>query len=260
MSRSNSKVDFTVDIVIPVLNEAHVLEQSVSKVRAFARKHLKNTWQIVVVDNGSTDGTQDVAKRLHARFPNQVRFMHLTQRGRGRALRNSWLQSKADVVCYMDVDLSTELKHLPELINAIAVDGYDVATGSRLMPQSQTKRSFKREFISRCYNLILKVALATKFSDAQCGFKAISRTAAERIIPQIEDQSWFFDTELLVLAETQGYRIKDIPVRWIEDDDSRVKIFSTGMDDLKGVWRLRRSLRRKGVSAEERALDASRHS
>ena len=104
------------------------------------------------------------------------------------------------------------------------------------------------------------MALATKFSDAQCGFKAISRRAAERIIPQIEDQSWFFDTELLVLAESQGYRIKDIPVRWIEDDDSRVKIFSTGMDDLKGVWRLRRSLRRKGVAAEERALDASRHS
>jgi len=260
MSRSKSKVDFTVDIVIPVLNEAHVLEKSVDTVRAFARKHLKNGWQVVIVDNGSTDGTQEVAQRLHSRFPSEVRFMHLTQRGRGRALRNSWLQSKADVMCYMDVDLSTDLNHLPKLIDAIALEKYDVATGSRLMRQSRTTRSFKREFISRCYNLILKAALATKFSDAQCGFKSISRAAAERIIPQIEDQSWFFDTELLVLAEKQGYRIKDIPVRRIEDDDSRVKVFSTGIDDLKGVWRLRRSLRRKTVKAEESALDATRNS
>jgi glycosyltransferase involved in cell wall biosynthesis len=245
--------------VIPVLNEAHVLEKSVNTVRGFARKHVKARWQIVVVDNGSTDGTQEVARRLNTRYPKEVRFMHLTQRGRGRALRNSWLQSKADVMCYMDVDLSTDLAHLPQLIEAIAGEGYDVATGSRLMRQSRTMRSFKREFISRTYNLIVKAILGTKFSDAQCGFKAISRTAAERVIPQIEDQSWFFDTELLVLAEKQGYRIKDIPVRWIEDDDSRVKIFRTGMDDLKGVWRLRRLLKRRAVEAEARALDASRN-
>jgi len=149
------------------------------------------------------------------------------------------------------------LKHLPVLISAVSEDGYDIATGSRLMGQSHTKRSFKREFVSRCYNLIVKGVLQTRFSDAQCGFKAIRRSAAEAIIPQIEDQSWFFDTELLVLAEKQGYRIKDIPVRWVEDDDSRVKIFRTGVDDLKGVWRLRRLLW-KGKPRAVGALDPKR--
>jgi glycosyltransferase involved in cell wall biosynthesis len=231
-----------IDIVIPVLNEAHVLRKSVETVLSFLRSsELKYQWQIVIVDNGSTDGTQRVAKELAAEH-NQVRFIYLVQRGRGRALRSAWLQSDADIVCYMDVDLSTGLNHLSELLDAIAVDGYDIATGSRLMGESRTTRSFKREFISRCYNVMVKAVLLTKFSDAQCGFKAVSRRAVEAIVPKIEDQSWFFDTELLVLAEKQGYRIKDIPVVWVEDDDSRVKIFKTGWEDVKGIIRLRRYL------------------
>jgi len=146
------------------------------------------------------------------------------------------------VVCYMDVDLSTKLEHLRELIGSVADGGYDLSTGSRLMPESQTTRSWKREAISRIYNVFIKSVLFTRFSDAQCGFKAVSRKAVEQIVPQVADQTWFFDTELLVLAEKQGYRIKDIPVIWIEDDDSRVKIFKTGWDDIKGVMRLRRQL------------------
>jgi hypothetical protein len=145
----------------------------------------------------------------------------------------------------MDVDLSTRLDHLPELLGAIAQEGYDVATGSRLMRESRTTRSLKREIISQVYNAFVKVVLSTHFSDAQCGFKALSRRAVETIVPQIEDQSWFFDTELLVLAERQGYRIKDIPVAWVEDDDSRVKVFRTAWDDIKGVIRLRRQLWRR---------------
>lgn len=231
----------TVDVVIPVLNEAHVLEKSVETVIAYLCSHVACQWQVVIVDNGSTDGTQNVARRLCEREP-RVRFIHLLQRGRGRALRQAWLQSKADVVCYMDVDLSTRLDHLPALIEAVAGGEYDVATGSRLMGDSRTTRSVKRELISRIYNVFLKAILATRFSDAQCGFKAVSRRAVEAIVPQIEDQSWFFDTELLVLAEKQGYRIKDIPVVWIEDDDSRVKIFQTGWEDIKGIFRLRRQL------------------
>jgi len=148
----------------------------------------------------------------------------------------------------MDVDLSTDLKHLPDLITAIGDQGYDVATGSRLMRQSQTTRSWKREVISRIYNLFVKAVLFTRFSDAQCGFKAVSRKAVEHIIPQVADQSWFFDTELLVLAEKQGYRIKDIPVVWLEDDDSRVKIFKTGWDDIKGVCRVRKHLWKRRTS------------
>ena len=247
---------FSVDLVIPVLNEAHVLAKSVEQVLAYLRRTFHCSWRLTVIDNGSTDGTQDVARKLCARHP-QVHFLHLMQRGRGRALRHAWLQSRADVVCYMDVDLSTRLEHLPELIGSIADDGYDIAVGSRLMPESETTRSWKREAISRIYNVFIKTVLFTKFSDAQCGFKAMSRRAVEHIIPQVADQSWFFDTELLVLAEKQGYRIKDVPVVWVEDDDSRVKIFQTGWDDIKGVLRLRQQLWKRRP-AEVLAPDANR--
>ena len=238
----------TVDVVIPVLNEAHVLRKSAETVLQFMRTHLSYRCQLVIVDNGSTDGTQEVARGLASEH-NEVRFIHLVQRGRGRALRSAWLQSKADIVCYMDVDLSTGLDHLPELLDAIAHQGYDLATGSRLMRGARTTRSFKRELISRIYNVLVKAILLTKFSDAQCGFKAVSRRAVEAIIPKVEDQTWFFDTEMLVLAEKQGYRIKDIPVVWVEDDDSRVKIFKTGWDDIKGLLRLRRQLWSRQLTA-----------
>src|SRR5215472_9429349 len=233
--------NFSVDVVIPVLNEAHVLRKSVETLLNFLQANLDYRWQVVIVDNGATDGTQNVARELTAAH-SQVLFAYLQQRGRGRALRYAWLQSRADIVCYMDVDLSTKLDHLRALLDAIAFEGYDVSIGSRLMRESRTTRSFRREAISRIYNLIVKAVLLTRFSDAQCGFKAVSRRAVESIVPRIEDQSWFFDTELLVLAEKQGYRIKDIPVVWIEDDDSRVKIFKTGWEDVKGILRLRRHL------------------
>ncbi|MGH9901067.1 MAG: dolichyl-phosphate beta-glucosyltransferase [Pyrinomonadaceae bacterium] len=231
----------TIDVVIPVLNEAHVLEKSVATVRQFLREQNTHRWRVVVVDNGSQDGTDEVARRLSAEF-DDVDFVHLVQRGRGRALRSAWMQSKADVVCYMDVDLSTELAALPKLVGAIISEGYDIAIGSRLMKGSRVRRSFKREFISHAYNILVKAVLFTRFSDAQCGFKAVSREVVNRVVPQVEDQSWFFDTEMLVLAEKQGYRIKDIPVAWEEDDDSRVKIIRTAWDDIKGVFRLRRLL------------------
>lgn len=237
----------SVDVVIPVLNEAHVLEKSVTTVRTFLSGGFPHRWRLVIVDNGSADGTDRLAADLSRRFPD-VAFLHLSQRGRGRALRHAWTQSRANVVTYMDVDLSTDLWALPPLVSAIMDEGYDVATGSRLMKGSRVKRSLKREAISRAYNVVVKAVLGTRFTDAQCGFKALSRRAVEQIVPQIEDQSWFFDTELLVLAEKQGYRIKDIPITWIEDDDSRVKIVRTAWDDIKGVWRLRRHLWQDGAA------------
>jgi glycosyltransferase involved in cell wall biosynthesis len=247
MTKASTPETRTVTIVIPVLNEAHVLENSVEKVRAYLKPTtFPYRWELLIADNGSVDGTQAVAQRLAEKYEN-LRFVHLQQRGRGRALRHAWFFSQADIVCYMDVDLSTDLSHLIELIDAIAKEGYDLSTGSRLMSASRTKRSFKREFISRSYNLFVKIVLGTKFSDAQCGFKALSRTTVEHIVPQIEDQSWFFDTELLVLAEKQGLKIKDIPVHWVEDDDSRVKIAQTAWDDIKGVFRLRQHLWRKSA-------------
>jgi hypothetical protein len=169
------------------------------------------------------------------------------------------MQSTADIVGYMDVDLSTELPAINRAVNAIVNEGYDIAIGSRLMAESNTKRSFKREFISQSYNIFLKAVLWTRFSDAQCGFKFCTRRVVEEIVPQIKDQSWFFDTEMLVLAEKQGYRIKDLPVVWIEDDDSRVKIVKTAWDDIKGVFRVRRLLWSKSREfSEMRQLNAKR--
>ena len=237
-SRENMSELPLVDLVVPVLNEAHVLEQSVERLRAFLGKDFPYRWRITIADNGSTDGTREVAARLAEKFDDVV-FFSLEERGRGRALRRAWSASDADIVAYTDVDLSTELEALEKLCRAIHEDDYEVATGSRLMRESKTTRGPKREFISRCYNLIVKLVLFTRFSDAQCGFKACSRLAVQKIVPQIVDQAWFFDTELLSLAEKQGYPVKDVPVTWVDDDDSRVKIASTAWEDIKGVVRVR---------------------
>ena len=228
----------TVDLVIPVYNEAHVLEQSVATLTAFLAEQLPYPWRILIADNASTDGTLAVAQRLAAQDA-RVACLHLEHKGRGRALRAAWLGSTADVVSYMDVDLSTELAAYPALIRAIAQDGYDLATGSRLAAGSRTTRSLKREALSRGYNLLIKAVLGTRFSDAQCGFKALSRRAVAALVPRVQNNAWFFDTELLVLAEKKGYRIKDLPVRWVEDPDTRVKLRQTIGEDLRGLWRLR---------------------
>jgi glycosyltransferase involved in cell wall biosynthesis len=248
-----------VDVVIPVLNEAHVLEKSVGTVRAFLTAHAPWQWRVVIVDNGSTDGTDQVALRL-AHAHSDVRFLQLPQRGRGRALRHAWTQSDADIVSYMDVDLSTELAALLKLVDALRNQGFDLGTGSRLLPQSRTSRSLKREVISRIYNLIVKVSLRTSFSDAQCGFKVVSRRVVLDVVPRVADQAWFFDTELLVRAERQGYRIKDLPVEWREDDDSRVKILSTAWEDLKGIARLRLEFWRRALApGRNRAVTVPKH-
>lgn len=234
------------DVVIPVLNEAHVLEKSVATVREFLKENLSYPWQIMVVDNGSTDGTYEVAQSLAHRFED-VKFVYLKEKGRGRALREAWQTSAADVVLYTDVDLSTELKFLPLLVKALAEEGYDMAIGSRLAKDSLTKRSFKREITSRAYNRFVKWVLFTTFTDAQCGFKAVTREVVDKVVPHVKDQGWFFDTELLVLGEKQGYKIKDIPVVWVEDDDSRVKIIPTALKNIAGIFRLRWHLTRNGL-------------
>jgi len=178
-----------------------------------------------------------VAQALSREYPDVV-SLHLDEKGRGRALRRAWLDSNADIVSYMDVDLSTDLEAFPKLIQAIE-EGYDIAIGSRLMPGSSIKRSFKRELTSRGYNLLIKAMFRSKFSDAQCGFKALSSKAARELVPLTKDQKWFFDTELLILAEKKGYRTKDVPVAWIEDPDTRVSVSRTAFDDVKGLLRLR---------------------
>lgn len=245
------------DVVIPLLNEAHVLRGSVEKTLRFLADAFALDYRLVLVDNGSTDGTFQVAEELSFEY-DRVYALHLTERGRGRALRYAWTHSRADCACYMDVDLSTDLAELPSLVGAVLDEGYDIAIGSRLLPDSRVRRSIKRTLISRAYNLFLKAALSTRLSDAQCGFKAVSRRVIEDVVPLVRDESWFFDTEMLALAERKGLRIKDLPVAWSEDDDSRVKILRTAWDDIRGVYRLRRQFRSESVQAQHEATAEGR--
>lgn len=225
------------DVVIPVYNEERQLRDSILKLRNFLKDNLKIPWRIVIADNGSTDGTLKLAQELGKEFPD-VQSVHIEQKGRGRALRRVWLESQSDIVSYMDVDLSTDLSAFPPLIGAI-IEGNDIALGSRLSSGARVKRSLKREIASRIYNIIIKIIHQTRFSDAQCGFKAMSRKAAGELLPLVKDNEWFFDTELLILAEKMGYRIKEIPVKWIEDQDSTVKIMNTAYKDIRGLLRLK---------------------
>ena len=230
----------SVEVVIPVLNEEPALTGSVDTlVRFFSEALAEYQWWITIADNGSTDGTLAVARRLAEEHRGRVGVLHLAQKGRGRALRKAWLGSQCDIVAYMDVDLSTGLEAFPLLVHAIADEGCHLAVGSRLLPGSETRRSFRREVISRIYNGVIRLSFQTRFSDAQCGFKAMSRASAEALVPVIENNHWFFDTELLIIAEKRGFRVKDVPVRWNEDPDSRVKIVGTALEDLRGLVRLR---------------------
>ena len=228
------------DVVIPGLNEESGLEQTVRTLSEFMPERMSSyDWRIVIADNGSTDATPDIGRRLASESP-RVQYLRLEQRGRGRALKHAWSQSDADVMAYMDMDLSTDLTHIPPLVSAIAKDGHDVAIGSRLKRGAQVVgRSPKREFISRSYSLIFRTMFLTGFQDAQCGFKAVGRRVVEQVLPLVKDTGWFFDTELLVLCEKNGYSVRELPVRWVDDPDSRVRIVSTAYEDLKGLARLR---------------------
>lgn len=229
-----------VDVVIPVYNEERDLGPSVAKLRDFLLANCPYRWRIMVADNASKDRTLEIAKSLAERFPDQVTYIHLDAKGRGRALKAAWQSSDADVVSYMDVDLSTNLRHFMPLIEPLMQGTYHVATGSRLMPGARVKRQLKREVVSRIYNLIVLLMFPRrKFYDAQCGFKAVSRRIVQELIPHIRDNAWFFDSELLLRAEQSGYRVWEVPVEWIEDMDTRVKIVSTAIEDLKGLWRVR---------------------
>lgn len=229
-------------VTIPVYNEERALPQSIPTLHAFLSEHLAEyDWVIEIADNASIDATPRVSQELVSSM-SRVRYLRLEQKGRGRALKLSWTSSDADICSYMDVDLSTNLSSFPPMIHALAYEGYDIGTGSRLMKGANTTRSFKREFISRTYNLMVKALFFTKFSDAQCGFKAVTREVITRLLPEIEDNVWFFDSELLIIGEKLGYRIFDVPVKWIEDLDTRVKIVRTAIDDISGLLRVRRSL------------------
>jgi putative flippase GtrA len=224
------------DIVIPVHNEEKAIVASVDTVRAHLRT-LPFDFRVTIADNASTDATSLLAHQLAHRYPD-VQVVSLTQKGRGRALKQAWSKSDADVLVYMDVDLSTDLNALLPLVAPLLSGHSDLAIGSRLARSSRTTRGPKREVISRVYNVLLRGALRARFSDAQCGFKAIRREVATQLLPLIEDEEWFFDTELLVIAERAGLRIHEVPVDWVDDPDSRVDIVRTAVADLRGMGRI----------------------
>ena len=226
-----------VDIVVPVRNEERDLAPSVRRLAGYLRESFPFSARITIADNGSTDGTWAIASRLARELP-EVRAIHMELPGRGRALRAIWSQSDAEVLAYMDVDLSTDLNALLPLVAPLLSGHSDLAIGTRLARGSRVIRGPKRELISRGYNMLLRAFMGARFSDAQCGFKAIRRDQARVLLPLTRDTGWFFDTELLVLAERAGLRIHEIPVDWVDDLDSRVDIIATALADLRGMARL----------------------
>jgi glycosyltransferase involved in cell wall biosynthesis len=237
----------SVEVVVPVYNEQEALPKGIPALCAYLETYFPYRWSVVIADNASTDATPAVAEGLASAYPG-VCVLHLEEKGRGRALKAAWLASEADVVAYMDVDLSTNLWSFLPLVAPLATGHSDVAVGSRLLRGARVTRQWKRELISRCYNLLIKTMFANRFSDAQCGFKAVKRGVARELLAQVEDDEWFFDTELLLMAEERGYRVSEVPVDWVEDLDSRVDVAPTALKDVKGLLRVRMGRLRRRIS------------
>lgn len=228
----------SLNVVIPVYNEEVELEESVKTLIKFLEGHLSDfRWQVTIADNASTDRTFAIAKRLMRTY-RCVEAVHLAKKGRGRAVKHAWSKSKHDIVAYMDVDLSTDLKHFPHLVRSL-LRGYDIAIGTRNLRGSRVYgRNFLRTLTSKGYIFLVKSFFWVHFSDAQCGFKAITKKAVKELLPQVKDNAWFFDTELLVLGEKIGYRIYEEQVTWIDNPGSTVRVLKTALGDLEGLWRL----------------------
>jgi glycosyltransferase involved in cell wall biosynthesis len=246
------------EVVVPVFNEQGSLESSVRTLHAYLTAEFDFPWKITIADNASTDATLEIATLLTYTL-DRVGVLHLDEKGRGRALKRAWLSSDATVVAYVDVDLSTDLRALPPLVAPLLSGHSDVAIGTRLSASSRVTRGGKREFISRSYNFLLRRAMGAHFTDAQCGFKAIRTEVGRELLPLVEDNSWFFDTELLILAERSGLRIHEVPVDWVDDPDSRVDVVATARDDLRGMWRVTRGLASGRIPVDRLYSELGRH-
>lgn len=238
----NDRLDslLSLDVVIPVYNEEIDLQPSISYLREFLEINCPYRWHIIIADNASVDQTPQIGRKIADQHAT-IRYLRLPEKGRGRALRRAWSESSADVCCYMDVDLSTDLNHLMPLVEPLLQGSMHIATGSRLLHGSVVVgRTLLREFTSRAYNLLIGLMFpGRKFLDAQCGFKAITRQASQKLLPLVKDNAWFFDTELLLRATMAGYRIHQVPVRWEDDPGSTVNIIDTAWKDIKGLIRVR---------------------
>ena len=228
-------------LVLPVYNESHILNKNITFLNCYLKDNLSYCLKILIVDNGSNDGTDIVGKSLADQFDN-VDFLRLEQKGRGHALQEAWHRSDAQVLSYMDIDFSTDLKYFFPMIESVLSQDHDICVGVRLHKASKTTRSLKREILSRGYAILFRLILRLKVNDAQCGFKAINQNVFETLSPKLRDKQWFFDTELLFRAQQQGMRIKQLPVKWIEDPDSRVKITLVVIDYIINLFKLRLNL------------------
>lgn len=226
-------------MVLPVYNEEQDISRKVPVLYKFLKDNFKNySWEIVIADNGpSKDRTSIVGKELEKKYKG-IRYILIPRPGRGGALKEVWLKSHSQLICYMDIDLSSDINYLPQLIGALEI-GHDIAIGSRLARGAKVYgRTLTREIMSRGYNLLMKLLFWTSFHDAQCGFKAITREAAKKILPVVQDRGWFFDSELLIIAQKSGFRIAEIPIIWRDDPNSTVKVAKTAWGDIKGLIRL----------------------
>ena len=232
-------------IVIPAYNEEQLIASTVRRVVEFVSAYFKDEWHLVIADNQSTDQTPAIGQRLAQQYP-RVSYLAVSRRGKGAAIRAGWQHFSADIYCFMDADLATDLSALPALIDGI-IEGNDVVIGSRFHPQAQVKRSMIRKLFSWGYRLVLRLLVGLKIKDAPCGFKAINSRIKENLLPQVQNDQWFFDSELLILADRLGYKIKEIPVRWRDPregtDQSRVRAGTLALAYLKQVLALRSRLK-----------------
>lgn len=229
----------TVEITIPVYNEQVELEKHIEILHAYCKEHLKEyIWHITIADNASTDNTPIIATTLSKKYP-AVSLFRLEQKGRGRAVKRVWSEQRADFSVYMDLDLSTDLKHLPKLLQSLQ-NGYDIAIGSRLAKGAKVEgRTLVREVISRTLNFFfIQIFFHTHFTDAQCGFKAVTKDVVDNLVPYILDNGWFFDGELLIVGEKSGYKIYEEPVHWVDNPGSTVRLYSTIRGDIGVMARL----------------------
>ena len=221
-----------VSVVFPAYNEVDVLENTVQKVIENLDKYT-DSYEIIIAEDGSTDGTSKLAADLTKKNP-RIKHIHGTNRlGRGNALRNSFKKSKGETLVYMDLDLATDLNHLKELITSINIEGFDLATGSRLLPESEVDRSWARHIASSAYNLMVRLLLGSRIKDHQCGFKSFRRGALLCLLNEVEASHWFWDTEILVRANLKGYKIKEIPVLWKSGKETKVRLLE---DSVNMFW------------------------
>jgi len=230
-----------ISIAVPTFNEEKIIEQRINQLFDFCENNLKKyKWRIIVADNGSTDRTIKIIRKQKQKY-SKLEYFHLKKLGKGLAIKKAWQDYLADVNIFMDADLATELKFTIPLINGITEEKYDLTIGSRYHKQSKCKRSLIRSMCSKFYNFILKIFFNIKLTDTHCGFKALSKSAVQRIIPKIKNNGLFFDTELLVLARYYNLKIKEMPVNWEDKNErkTKIKIIKTGLKYLKEIIKLK---------------------